>query len=159
MTRPGMHASLLELSVTGESKPYIREHFIIHYSEFSGFRSDCADSLFSFLEIVCGDPGDIQHGTRNHKGFERGKRVKYKCSPGFTMQGRGTLICRRSGQWDRKKPDCTCARTNTKSFRYCQSACDPNRNKCKGNRQCICDGDCGYSCVPKGTFHRYPRVP
>lgn len=102
-------------------------------------------------KIVCGDPGDIQHGTRNHKGFERGKRVKYKCSPGFTMQGRGTLICRRSGQWDRKKPDCTCARTNTKSFRYCQSACDPNRNKCKGNRQCICDGDCGYSCVPKGS--------
>ena len=101
---------------------------------------------FHFSEIICGDPGDIEHGTKRLDGFD----VKYSCDRGFTMQGNSTLTCSRGGLWDNKKPNCTCVRTNEKAYARCARACDPNKNTCRGNKKCLCDGDCGYSCLTEG---------
>ena len=46
-------------------------------------------------------------------------------------------------------PKKSCRRTNKHPFRYCEKACK-SRNDCKNGESCRCDGNCGYSCVPKG---------
>ena len=106
------------------------------------------------LELICADPGNIQHGTKSHDGFESGKEVKYRCLPGFTMEGSNTLTCTRTGVWDKVKPSCTCKRTNKQAFRYCRKSCNPASNSCSKDKECACDGDCGYSCLPKGVYSR-----
>ena len=42
-----------------------------------------------------------------------------------------------------------CTRTNRQA-KVCSKPCDPARDNCKGSRHCLCDGDCGYSCVKRG---------
>ncbi|CAH3170926.1 unnamed protein product [Porites evermanni] len=98
----------------------------------------------------CTDPGDISNGRKQGNNYESGQKVKYTCSKGFTMQGSSTLTCKSTGSWNRPKPKCVCKRTNTKAFRYCKKSCNPKRRDCKKNNECVCDGDCGYSCVAKG---------
>ena len=110
--------------------------------------------FFVLLELTCTDPGNIQHGTKSHDGFESGKEVKYRCLPGFTMEGSNTLTCTGTGDWDRVKPSCTCKRTNKQAFRYCRKPCNPASSSCSKDRECACDGDCGYSCLPKGSYSR-----
>ena len=45
-----------------------------------------------------------------------------------------------------------CTRTNTKKD-FCVKSCDPSQDSpCKGNRLCLCDGDCGFSCVKTGVY-------
>ncbi|XP_068726408.1 protein lev-9-like [Montipora capricornis] len=104
-------------------------------------------------KIICGDPGDIEHGTKRLDGFD----VKYSCDRGFTMQGNSTLTCSTGGLWDNKKPNCTCVRTNERAYARCARACDPNKNTCRGNKKCLCDGDCGYSCLTEGSSCSRPR--
>lgn len=108
--------------------------------------------FFFPLELICTDPGNIQHGTKYHDGFESGKKVKYSCLPGFTMEGSSTLTCTRTGVWDRVKPSCTCKRTNKQAFRYCRKSCNPDSSSCSKDKECVCDEDCGYSCLPKGLY-------
>lgn len=108
--------------------------------------------IFGLLELTCVDPGNIKHGERHHDGFESGKKVKYRCLAGFTMEGSGTLTCTRAGIWDRIKPNCTCKRTNKQAFRYCKKSCNPDSSSCGKDKECVCDGDCGYSCVAKGLY-------
>ena len=116
-------------------------------------------ALFCFIELLCKDPGDIPHGKRQSDGFELGKQVKYSCMPGFTMQGSSTLTCTKTRAWDKVKPSCTCERTNKQAFRNCRKQCNPDSSSCK-DKQCVCDGDCGFSCVPKGcTFFWMSPVP
>ena len=110
--------------------------------------------FFVLLELTCTDPGNIQHGTKSHDGFESGKEVKYRCLPGFTMEGSNTLTCTDTGDWDRVKPSCTCKRTNKQAFRYCRKSCHPTSSSCSKDTECVCDGDCGYSCLPKGSYSR-----
>ncbi|XP_020615769.1 protein lev-9-like isoform X1 [Orbicella faveolata] len=100
-------------------------------------------------KLICTDPGNIQHGKKSHDGFESGKKVKYSCFPGFTMEGSNTLTCTRTGVWDKVKPSCTCKRTNKQAFRYCRKSCNPDSGSCSKDKECVCDGDCGYSCLPK----------
>ena len=81
----------------------------------------------------------------SHDGFDRGKHVKYSCHKGFTLIGNRILTCSKDGRWDKEKPRCMCRRTNEKAYAYCAKACDPNKkNTCRGNKECLCDGDCGY---------------
>lgn len=108
--------------------------------------------FFCLLELICTDPGNIQHGKKSHDGFESGKKVKYSCFPGFTMEGSNTLTCTRTGVWDKVKPSCTCKRTNKQAFRYCRKSCNPDSGSCSKDKECVCDGDCGYSCLPKGLY-------
>ena len=45
-----------------------------------------------------------------------------------------------------------CTRTNTKKD-FCVKSCDPSQDSpCEGNRLCLCDGDCGFSCVKTGVY-------
>ena len=114
----------------------------------------CYVFFFFLLELTCTDPGNIQHGAKSHGGFEYGKEVKYRCLPGFTMEGSNTLTCTGTGDWDRVKPSCTCKRTNKQAFRFCRKSCNPASSSCSKDRECVCDGDCGYSCLPKGSYSR-----
>lgn len=41
-------------------------------------------------------------------------------------------------------PDCQ--RTNEEAFRYCTKSCSSDSD-CKSNQKCLCDEDCGMSCV------------
>ena len=40
-----------------------------------------------------------------------------------------------------------CPRTNSKAFRYCTKRTCTSNGDCKSNEKCLCDGDCGMSCV------------
>ncbi|KAM7430373.1 hypothetical protein ABFA07_018899 [Porites harrisoni] len=52
-----------------------------------------------------------------------------------------------------------CTRTNTKKD-FCAKSCDPSQNSpCKGNRLCLCDGDCGFSCVKADRRCPTPEIP
>ncbi|XP_078348139.1 protein lev-9-like isoform X2 [Oculina patagonica] len=115
------------------------------------------DSQKPICKLICKDPGSLPNGQRKHNGFELGKQVEYRCLPGFTMQGSSTLTCTRTGAWDKVKPSCTCVRTNKEAFRYCRKQCDPDSG-CSRDRQCVCDGDCGYSCIPKVVDCGKPSV-
>ena len=59
---------------------------------------------FIFLEIICQDPGDITHGSK--QSFRRnyddvyatvGDRVEYNCYPGYKMEG-SQLVCDKNGK-------------------------------------------------------------
>ena len=39
-----------------------------------------------------------------------------------------------------------CQRTNKEAFRYCTKSCSSDSD-CKSNQKCLCDEDCGMSCV------------
>ena len=39
-----------------------------------------------------------------------------------------------------------CQRTNEEAFRYCTKSCSSDSD-CKSNQKCLCDEDCGLSCV------------
>ncbi|KAL9971680.1 hypothetical protein ACROYT_G017878 [Oculina patagonica] len=81
-------------------------------------------------------------------GFPTSCKIISCGNPGFTMQGSSILTCTRTGAWDKVKPSCTCEKTNKEAFRYCRKQCNPDLG-CSRDRQCVCDGDCGYSCVSK----------
>ncbi|PFX33868.1 CUB and sushi domain-containing protein 1 [Stylophora pistillata] len=82
--------------------------------------------------------------------LEVGQKVTYTCSPGFIMEGRSTLTCARTGTWNRVEPKCVCKRNNREPWKFCKKGCNPGTaGNCKNNQECICDGDCGYSCVLK----------
>ena len=68
------------------------------------------------------------------------------------MEGSNTLTCTRTGNWDNVKPRCTCKRTHKQAFRYCRKTCNPDSGICSKDKECVCDGDCGYSCLPKGLY-------
>ncbi|KAM7425102.1 hypothetical protein ABFA07_023430 [Porites harrisoni] len=52
-----------------------------------------------------------------------------------------------------------CTRTNTKKD-FCVKSCDPSQDSpCKGNRLCLCDGDCGFSCVKTDRRCPTPEIP
>ena len=81
--------------------------------------------VFIFLEIICQDPGDITHGSK--QSFRRsyddvyatvGDRVEYNCYPGYKMEGAQLncdkngkcfkqLVCNKNGKWSGSKPNCT----------------------------------------------------
>ena len=42
-----------------------------------------------------------------------------------------------------------CTRTNNKKD-FCATSCNPPQNNCSGDSLCVCDGDCGFSCVRQG---------
>ena len=61
-------------------------------------------NYFIFLEIICQDPGDITHGSK--QSFRRnyddvyatvGDRVEYNCYPGYKMEG-SQLVCDKNGK-------------------------------------------------------------
>ncbi|XP_031550168.1 sushi, von Willebrand factor type A, EGF and pentraxin domain-containing protein 1-like, partial [Actinia tenebrosa] len=52
-----------------------------------------------------------------------------------------------------------CRRTNKKPFRYCLDRQCTSDSDCRANHQCLCDGDCGLSCVQNGTDCGKPDTP
>lgn len=101
-------------------------------------------------KLMCPVPSSILNGTMKYDSLEVGQKVTYTCSPGFVMEGRNTLTCARSGAWNRGEPKCVCKRTNREHWKFCRRQCNPSTSgSCRNNQECICDGDCGYSCVPK----------
>lgn len=70
---------------------------------------------FSFIEIICQDPGDIDNGNKQIYRRNRdedyvavGDRAEYNCFPGYKMEGSKYLTCTNSGEWNRAKPKCVC---------------------------------------------------
>ena len=44
-----------------------------------------------------------------------------------------------------------CQRTNKEAFRYCTRSCS-SASDCNSNQKCLCDEDCGMSCVRDSKF-------
>ena len=53
-----------------------------------------------------------------------------------------------------------CKRTNRQPSRMCVAQCDHSTGCGGSGEECLCDGDCGYSCVKKGrqTFGAFPAL-
>ncbi|XP_073244349.1 sushi, von Willebrand factor type A, EGF and pentraxin domain-containing protein 1-like isoform X2 [Porites lutea] len=52
-----------------------------------------------------------------------------------------------------------CPRTNSKAFRYCTKRTCTSNGDCKSNEKCLCDGDCGMSCVRDNLKCQPPPKP
>ena len=51
-----------------------------------------------------------------------------------------------------------CPRTNKEANKFCASECVLSLDTCSSeNKECVCDGDCGYSCIKKDLRCRTPK--
>ncbi|CAH3145902.1 unnamed protein product, partial [Porites lobata] len=53
----------------------------------------------------CRSPGDINHGLKIGNNYTHGKRVRYSCNLGYTLEGEAELTCV-DGRWNTATPKC-----------------------------------------------------
>ncbi|XP_073237757.1 sushi, von Willebrand factor type A, EGF and pentraxin domain-containing protein 1-like [Porites lutea] len=53
----------------------------------------------------CGSPSDINHGLKIGNNYTHGKRVRYSCNLGYTLEGEAELTCV-DGRWNTATPKC-----------------------------------------------------
>lgn len=61
-------------------------------------------SLFSGR--ACPDPGNPKDGRRFGDSFDVGKRIRFRCNPGYKMIGSRSATCLSTLQWNARTPKC-----------------------------------------------------
>ena len=59
-----------------------------------------------FLGRACPDPGNPKDGRRFGDSFDVGKRVRFRCNPGYKMVGSPSATCLSTLQWNVRAPKC-----------------------------------------------------
>ncbi|XP_048587546.1 sushi, von Willebrand factor type A, EGF and pentraxin domain-containing protein 1 isoform X2 [Nematostella vectensis] len=91
-----------------------------------------------------------------------GERLFLACNKGLKRSGNPARICI-GGRWTKFPFECigqhNCKRTIRAAFTRCTKACFPSGSDCPPNHKCLCDGQCGYSCVENGLTCGIPEAP
>ncbi|XP_076821796.1 sushi, von Willebrand factor type A, EGF and pentraxin domain-containing protein 1-like isoform X2 [Clavelina lepadiformis] len=107
----------------------------------------------------CPELEPLQNGHFNGS-LTYGSEVTYTCNDGYVLVGNDTIRCRSDKTWTRPAPYCeeiitssekTCPERDVSNDvewgRKCQKSCKNNK-KCRNrNKICICDDQCGMSCI------------
>lgn len=57
--------------------------------------------------VSCGQPTTPSHGSRTGTDFTFGKKVSFRCQPGYYLVGDETITCQANKQWSRTTtPSC-----------------------------------------------------
>ncbi|XP_071801942.1 clotting factor C-like isoform X3 [Asterias amurensis] len=111
----------------------------------------------------CGDPGFLRNGWRDGELFTFLSRVIYHCNEGYEMRGFAYRTCLSDGRWSSVMPSCEANPEPENDCIFHESAaaaasigcinerCSLDTDICNGNRQCVCDGVCGYRCIDINT--------
>ena len=59
------------------------------------------------LPVSCGQPENIEHGTRIGESFLFMNNIHYRCDPGYNLIGESTRRCTGTGAWTSNIPTCT----------------------------------------------------
>ncbi|XP_031558404.1 CUB and sushi domain-containing protein 1-like [Actinia tenebrosa] len=106
---------------------------------------------------VCQQP-DLPFGsyvkTNLKSEYKTGESVTLDCKTGFIKEGNPRRICI-SGRWTAFPFECkathSCPRAIRGSRYRCANKCSPDDpDGCLAGHRCLCDGQCGYSCVEQG---------
>jgi hypothetical protein len=67
--------------------------------------------IFSYTserEIRCKDPGQIKYGRKSssRRTYRVGLEIRYRCLPGYEIDGTASLNCTGSGNWSNESPSC-----------------------------------------------------
>ena len=57
--------------------------------------------------VSCTQPRSPSHGSRSGDDFTFGKRVSFKCDPGYKITGSRNRTCTASGTWSGSQATCT----------------------------------------------------
>ncbi|XP_068692895.1 sushi, von Willebrand factor type A, EGF and pentraxin domain-containing protein 1-like [Montipora foliosa] len=104
--------------------------------------------------VDCGIPQKPENGrfVGNETTFQ--SSITYECDEGYELQGTKTRMCTSDKKWSGRDVICSgqsdCQRTNRQPSRRCAKSCNLETGCDNPADECLCDGDCGYSCVQKG---------
>ena len=67
----------------------------------------CVINSFRSVQIKanCRSPGDINHGLKIGDNYKHGKKVRYSCNLGYTLEGEAEVTCE-EGTWNTDTPKC-----------------------------------------------------
>lgn len=64
--------------------------------------------LYSHIVVDCGDLDDPENGQVSMSGTKFGSQARYRCFPGYTLQGVTNRLCEDDGLWTGDPPRCVC---------------------------------------------------
>ena len=56
--------------------------------------------------VICGDPGEPQHGSKDGHVFYYPHNVSFTCFAGYVLQGASKIQCNGNGVWTALPPVC-----------------------------------------------------
>ena len=65
-----------------------------------------SELMLLFLGRGCPDPGKPKDGRRFGDSFDVGKRIRFRCNPGYKMIGSPSATCLSTLQWNVRAPKC-----------------------------------------------------
>ncbi|XP_044179765.1 sushi, von Willebrand factor type A, EGF and pentraxin domain-containing protein 1-like isoform X5 [Acropora millepora] len=135
-----------------------------NYTLVGNERMSCNDGVWSAelpqCKAPCADPGLPSNGKRDGSDFGHDKTVTFQCNDKYSLVGNERMRCN-DGVWSANLPQCkaNCHRNNSDVDRNCIKTCLSD-DDCPANWKCLCDGDCGLSCVKNNLkCKRHPRGP
>nr|XP_032815088.1 CUB and sushi domain-containing protein 3-like isoform X2 [Petromyzon marinus] len=90
----------------------------------------------------CGDPGDLERGTRTGSDFRLGATIQFTCDEGFVLLGSKSIICQRVADvfasWSDQKPQCKAQTCGASVFGPSGTIMSPNfPGFYEGNSHCV----------------------
>ncbi|XP_048586831.1 sushi, von Willebrand factor type A, EGF and pentraxin domain-containing protein 1-like isoform X3 [Nematostella vectensis] len=131
--------------------------------EWGGALPTCMQVCKVLQELPFG--ARIKYPESPNRYYQTGESITLACKEGFKQKEKGTpkWLCV-SGKWTKFPFECipthSCKRTIRASFTRCTKECSPlDKDGCKPNEKCLCDGQCGFSCVENGLQCPIPPKP
>ncbi|XP_068692878.1 complement C1r subcomponent-like [Montipora foliosa] len=150
---PGVPSNGRRLGSSFDHEKTVTFQCNLKYSLVGNETIHCQDGVWSGhlpqCKASCNSIESPRNGKVHHNDTKHGALVLFSCNYGFELQGTRQLKCV-EGKWNGTSPICkaTCPRTNFKPNHNCMMSCLSNED-CFHDQKCLCDGDCGLSCVTK----------